>query len=168
VVYKSNLEKKDLEQRLQNKNQELEESRKRYSEENEDKARRIGHLHAELKELQERLNEQNIKNSLLESKNQDLLNNFDRVAQENSENISRLKIENERLSGENNTLFARISKLSTDLSSASVSFDKQQHEHHYTSSKQEQDLDLYNSKLRDGNLRNNNLDGELKKVCQEK
>lgn len=75
MVYKSNLEKKDLEQRLQNKNQELEESRKRFSEENEDKARRIGHLHAELKELQERLNEQNIKNSLLESKNQDLLNN---------------------------------------------------------------------------------------------
>lgn len=154
--------------RLQAKTSELEDSRRKLADENEDKNRRIGHLHAELKELQDRLNDQNVKNSLLDSKTQDMLGNYERVSNENNDNISRLKIENDRLTGENVDLLSKISKISNELDSFRVGDEKNQYQNNFNRSKIEGDLEALENRLRDASGANNNLDIELKRACKEK
>lgn len=74
-VYNETVFKKELESKLHSKTLELEDARRKFSDENEEKSRKIGHLNTELKTLQERFNDQNVKNSLLDSKNQDFQSN---------------------------------------------------------------------------------------------
>jgi chromosome segregation ATPase len=83
------LEKKELELRLGNKQQELEEAKKRFEREQEDKNKRIHALHAEIKELQNSLAESNSRNAQLDNKNRDLSGQFEKMTNENRETINK-------------------------------------------------------------------------------
>lgn len=108
-------EKRDLEAQLEQRAAELEDLRKRHGIENEEKNRRISMLHQELRELQERVNEQGVRGNMLEAKNKDLGINYDRSNAEGGENVARLRSENERLQNENKDLISRTHKLGKDV-----------------------------------------------------
>jgi len=82
-------------------------------------------LHQEVKNLQDKLNESNVKAAMFEGKNHDVTSNYDRTQGTNSDNISRMKVEFERLSGENVDLLGKISRSSNELENARVHCDKQ-------------------------------------------
>lgn len=88
---KSAQQRQDLQAQLDMKTHELDDLRMKYSLELEEKNKRISLLHQELKDLQERVNEQNVKRSLLESKNRDLSENYDRISVETSDTLNKLK-----------------------------------------------------------------------------
>lgn len=83
------MEKKELELRLNNKAQELDDARKRFEREQEDKNKRINGLHQEIKELQDKLAENNSRNNLLDNKNKDLVSSFERMTSENRDCINK-------------------------------------------------------------------------------
>jgi len=71
-------------------------------------------LNAELKELQERFNEQNVRNSVVDGKNSELAENLSKIRNENEGLIFRLEKENERLSREHEELSKRTGVLTND------------------------------------------------------
>jgi ABC-type phosphate transport system auxiliary subunit len=89
-VYNANIERTNLESRLNQNQNELDDQNRNYTLENEDKLKRISLLHAELKELQERVDHQNVSNSLLDSKNKDLDHNYCRISTEQVEIKNRM------------------------------------------------------------------------------
>jgi len=93
----------------------LELNRKAFSEQNEEKKRRISMLHAEMKELQDRVNEQNAKNAYIDSKNQELNQDLNKVVEENEGVIQRLKKDNEKLRLENKDLDNRTTNLRNEV-----------------------------------------------------
>ena len=120
------MEKKELELRLSNKTQELEDSRKRFEREQEDKNKRINALHQEIKELQDRLSDNNTRNSVLESKNKDLVSSFERMTTDNRDCINKYRSENEKLNAHNMDLISKASKLNNELEALRNQSDKLQ------------------------------------------
>jgi len=125
-LYYINLEKKELELRLNNKAQELDDARKRFEREQEDKNKRINGLHQEIKELQDKLADNNSRNNLLDGKNKDLVNSFERMTTENRDCINKYRSENEKLNHQNMDLISKASKLSNELDALRSQSDKLQ------------------------------------------
>jgi len=69
--------------------QELDDIRKRFEREQDDKNKRISSLHSEIKELQMSLSDNNNRNNLLENKNKDLVTSFERMTTDNRDNINK-------------------------------------------------------------------------------
>lgn len=69
------MQKREIEMNLQTRNDELEDAKRRYYEENEEKNSRINQLHQEVKNLQDKLNESNVKSAMIEGKNHDITSN---------------------------------------------------------------------------------------------
>lgn len=125
-LYYINLEKKELELRLNNKAQELDDARKRFEREQEDKNKRINGLHQEIKELQDKLADNNSRNNLLDGKNKDLVSSFERMTTENRDCINKYRSENEKLNHQNMDLISKASKLSNELDALRSQSDKLQ------------------------------------------
>lgn len=96
--------------RLEQTNQELDEATRHFTLESDEQNRRIGVLHQELKELQDKINNNNHKGSLMGNKIKDLSETQYRVESEQSESILKLKNEHERLKTENNDIHFKVSK----------------------------------------------------------
>lgn len=96
--------------RLDQTNQELDEATRHFTLESDEQNRRIGVLHQELKELQDKINNNNHKGSLMGNKIKDLSETQYRVESEQSESILKLKNEHERLKTENNDIHFKVSK----------------------------------------------------------
>lgn len=111
TIYREETERRELEVKLKALTEELELTRLAFTQQNEEKNRRISLLNAELKELQERFNEQNVRNSVVDSKNGELSENLSKIRNENEGLIFRLQKENERLNREHEELSKRTSVL---------------------------------------------------------
>lgn len=110
--------------RLEHTSQELDEATRHFTLESDEQNRRIAVLHAELKDLQDKINNNNHKGSLLGTKIKDLSETQYRVESEQSENILKLKNEHERLKTENNDMHHKVSKYTKDVEQAKVALDK--------------------------------------------
>lgn len=108
IVSDSQLNKYNTQSKLDQTTQDLEEYLKRSAAENEEKARRINSLQAELKDLQDRINDTGAKNLFLTGKVTDLGATYDRTHHEQSDNILRLKSEYDKLQGDNNDLHNKL------------------------------------------------------------
>lgn len=60
---------------LQARNDELEDAKRRFNDDNDEKNSRINQLHMEVKNLQDKLNDNNIKGAMVEGKNHDINSN---------------------------------------------------------------------------------------------
>ena len=88
--------------------QDLEEFLKRSAADNDEKSRRINSLQAELKELQDRINDTGAKNLFLTGKVSDLGSTYERTHHEQSDNILRLKSDYDKLQADNNELHNKL------------------------------------------------------------
>lgn len=125
-------------------------------------------LHTELKELQDRVNDQNVRNSMVDSKNADLCENYDRVLNENNENIFRLKKENERLGIENRDLLNKTSDLHKELDHFHQNLDEQTKTLSYQRGKAEQEIHETKERISISQNRNAEFENELKATCRVK
>jgi len=56
-----------------------------------------------------------MRSTLVDTKNSDIANNFDRINKEHNDQLKRYKLENDRLSHENVDLHSRLSALHRDI-----------------------------------------------------
>lgn len=69
------MHKREVEMQLQARNDELEDAKRRFNDDNDEKNSRINQLHMEVKNLQDKLNDNNIKCAMVEGKNHDINSN---------------------------------------------------------------------------------------------
>lgn len=162
------MNKNNTQAKLEQTNRDLEECLKRYSLDNEDKNRRINALHQELKELQDRINDTGAKNLFLSGKNNEVGNNLDKTHHEQSDVINRLKIEHDKLVGENNELHNRLAYLTREVDVAKSNLERNSYDNAQSKNAMDHQLAQLNENIRETNLVNNNLDGDLKLAFRNK
>lgn len=162
------MNKNNTQAKLEQTNRDLEECLKRYSLDNEDKNRRINALHQELKELQDRINDTGAKNLFLSGKVNEVGNNLDKTHHEQSDVINRLKIEHDKLVGENNELHNRLAYLTREVDVAKSNLERNSYDNAQSKNAMDHQLAQLNENIRETNLVNNNLDGDLKLAFRNK
>jgi len=167
-LYKANMFKREVEMQLQSRNDELEDAKRRFNDDNDEKNSRINQLHQEVKNLQDKLNDNNIKCAMVEGKNHDISGNYERTVSQTTDNINRLKIEYERLTGENSELLAKISRTSNELENNRIKLDKQKYEDNFELQKVQQDIEEYQNRIRNASSFYSDKDNSLKGVCKVK
>lgn len=162
------MQKREVEMQLQTRNDELEDAKRRFNDDNEEKNARINQLHQEVKNLQDKLNDNNIKSAMIEGKNHDIAGNYERTATTTADNIGRLKIEYERLTGENADLLSKISRTSNELENNRIKLDKQKYEDNFELQKVQQDIEEFQHKIRNSSTFYADKDNSLKGICKVK
>lgn len=152
--------------RLEQTNQELDEATRHFTLESDEQNRRIGVLHQELKELQDKINNNNHKGSLMGNKIKDLSETQYRVESEQSESILKLKNEHERLKTENNDIHFKVSKQTKEVEQTKVALDKSTQEKMQAGNQMDQTLANINERLKESTHLNKQLDGELKNASR--
>lgn len=152
--------------KLEHTSQDLEEAQRLYTLESDEQNRVIAALHQELKDLQDKLVNNNHKSSHLGSKNNELANNYNRIEAEQSENILRLKGEYERLKSDNNELHNKVSRLHKDVEQTKDDLEKSTYEKMQSRNNADQDLNNLGERLKEANHLNHQLDVEHKNAMK--
>lgn len=151
---------------LEHNNNELEELQRHFTLESDEQNRRIGVLHQELKELQDKININNHKGSLMGNKYKELSETQQRVESEQSENILKLKSEHERLKTENNDFHFKVSKFTKEVEQTKVALEKSTYEKMQAGNQMDQTIANIGDRLKEANHLNKQLDGELKNASR--
>jgi len=148
--------------------QEAEEVQRNFTLESDEQNRVIGMLSQQLKDLQDKLVNNNHKGSHLSMKVKELTNTSHHVEGEQGENILRLKSEHESLKSDNNQLHNKVTTLHKDVDATKDELEKSTYSKMQARNNADQDLANIGDRLKEANHLNNQLDTEHKNAIKNR